>query len=393
MPNPIVLYWNSIPSPYFVERIAEVKRTKNVEVKCIFDTLIAPSRDWLPPHPDDLAGDYVLDQNIEPRMQQVVNILRRERPNLLVSLYHSPSYAAGSMSAQALGIRTAFRVLPTFDSWNSRTRKKELSKQFLFRRVDSVKVSGREGAEYAMSYGVPMDRVFPVTQSIDVAHYATARSMPLEIRRQRRDELGLFGFTFMYVGRLTRLKGLDALFSAFDQVCCSGLPATLLVVGSGTDETEYRSRTSGNPRVRFLGFHQPSELPAIYALADSLVFPTLGDPNGLVVEEAMAAGLPIISSSSAGNIRDRLGYGAAGIIVPPGDSFALGVAMGELMQNPKLSYSMGRTGAKLVETRSHEHYAEDFVRFVEGTLRLPRVLSTQTATRYFGRMLSSTGRR
>ncbi len=74
----------------------------------------------------------------------------------------------------------------------------------------------------------------------------------------------------------------------------------------------------GIRNVSFVGFIQKRELPRYYALADVFVFPTLGDPYGLVVDEAMACGLPVISTSAAGEIHDRVEDGVNGYIVPPG---------------------------------------------------------------------------
>ena len=73
----------------------------------------------------------------------------------------------------------------------------------------------------------------------------------------------------------------------------------------------------GIRNVIFAGFFQKAELPRLYAAADVFVFPTLGDPYGLVVDEAMACSLPIISTSAAGEIRDRVESGVNGFVVPP----------------------------------------------------------------------------
>jgi glycosyltransferase involved in cell wall biosynthesis len=91
------------------------------------------------------------------------------------------------------------------------------------------------------------------------------------------------------------------------------------------------------------------------------------------VEEAMASHLPVISSDSAGDIRSRLPEGVAGYVVATRDAALLGDRMAGLAKDPKLRAQMGKAAASIVATKSHEAYAEDFERFVERVLSMPRV--------------------
>ncbi len=125
-------------------------------------------------------------------------------------------------------------------------------------------------------------------------------------------------------------------------------------------------------RVVFAGFIQQSSLPRIHAAADVLVFPTLGDPHGLVVEEAMASRLPVVVTTAAGDIEERLPDGEAGFIVPPADPDALADRMVRLAADPELRRRMGARGDVIVTGRTHERYAQDFERFVEKVLDAPR---------------------
>ena len=120
--------------------------------------------------------------------------------------------------------------------------------------------------------------------------------------------------------------------------------------------------------VLFTGFKPKPELPRYYTLADVFVFPTLGDPYGLAVDEAMACSLPVISSSAAGEIRDRVEDGVNGYIVPPEDSAALAARMLELTQDPALRAQMGRTSSEKIQGHTPEQWAADFERIVHALL-------------------------
>jgi len=114
----------------------------------------------------------------------------------------------------------------------------------------------------------------------------------------------------------------------------------------------------------FRRFQQKSDLPKYYAVADVFVFPTLGDPYGLVVDEAMACSLPVISSSAAGEIHERIEEGVNGYVVPPEDSVTLSSRMLILANDSKLRTHMGQASVEKIRNHTPEKWAEDFERMV-----------------------------
>ena len=142
------------------------------------------------------------------------------------------------------------------------------------------------------------------------------------------------------------------------------------MVGDGTDEQsfQHKCKDEGISNVIFAGFYQKSELPHLYAAADVFVFPTLGDPYGLVVDEAMACSLPVISTTAAGEIRDRVEDGMNGYIVPPEDSGALAECMMRFVNKPDLYKKMGMVSSKKIEGRTPEKWAQDFEKIIKKLL-------------------------
>jgi glycosyltransferase involved in cell wall biosynthesis len=289
---------------------------------------------------------------------------------LFVLEYDRLNLVVGALAGRLLAHRIAFRVLPNFDAWSRRTWWREISKRLLFRAVDAAKVPGPDGARLAMRYGVPRSRTRAVRQSIDLDHYSTARSMTPRQRAQERRLLGLTGCVFIFVGRIWRGKGIDELVTAYTRLAATE-DVSLVLVGDGVDELHYRQLTDGVPRVVFGGFVQPADLPCWYALADCLVFPTHGDPNGLVVEEALAAGLPLIVSDAAGDIRARLGDGEVGIVVPSGSAQDLEDAMRRIAVDPEYRKELAEATEARVAERTTEGYALDFQTFASSVLAAP----------------------
>jgi 1,2-diacylglycerol 3-alpha-glucosyltransferase len=182
------------------------------------------------------------------------------------------------------------------------------------------------------------------------------------MRDTLRTDLGVSGVVFLYVGRLWQGKGTDTLMAAYERVERE-LPraTTLLVVGDGPEERSIARTSEGRQlRIKLAGFHQKGELPRFYAASDVFVFPTLGDPYGLVVDEAMAAQLPIISSTAAGEIRERVVDGVNGFLVPPADASALADAMVRLAQDSGLRDEMGTRSYEMISPFTPESWAEAF---------------------------------
>lgn len=367
-----------------VERFNAIADRGNIDFEAWFNQVREPDRSW-----DVTEKDWRFRARYIPKQRffgQSLHLplkeLQSTQPDVVVSLYDRASFAIGSLAVRASASRTAYRVLPNYDSWSNRTWWREASKHFLFRSIDGSEVPGPDGAELAVKYGLSASQAYKVTQSINVAHYWQARNIDQVERNQQREKLGLKGCVFIYVGRLWSGKGLDYLLDAYRTVRKKQTNVSLLIVGDGIEENRYRHLSSDLSDVIFTGFIQPREIPNYYALADAFIFPTLGDPHGLVVEEAMAAGLPVISTEAAGDIHRRICDGQDGFIVPPCDSETLAERMVRLATEPALRSHFASQVTDRVIHRGHEIWAKDFEQMIEGVLASPRrqTLSSRLAS-------------
>ncbi|HVA91637.1 MAG TPA: glycosyltransferase [Chloroflexota bacterium] len=166
------------------------------------------------------------------------------------------------------------------------------------------------------------------------------------------------GHTILFVGRFRYYKGLHYLLDAL-----SHIPnARLLLVGSGGQEDELRAQTERlglGQRVEFLTQVQDTDLPALYARADLFALPACerSEAFGLVLVEAAASGLPLLST--------ELGTGTSyvnlnrqtGLVVPPRDSAALAGACNKLLADPTLRAAYGAAA----RTRARQHFSIDRV--------------------------------
>jgi glycosyltransferase involved in cell wall biosynthesis len=148
------------------------------------------------------------------------------------------------------------------------------------------------------------------------------------------------------VGRLVEKKGFHVALAAVAQL---GTGVSLRLVGKGAEEARLRalaSGGSGGAQVVFAGPRTHDQLPAEYAAADIVVVPSVvdgsGDRDGLpnVVLEAMASGVAVVASDVAA-ISDAVEHEITGLLVPPGDPFALAAALRRLQHDPALRRRLG----------------------------------------------------
>ena len=381
-----VLYWFTQPTPYVVSRFNAAVQRPELDFHAVFSQERQPDRSW-----DVDESAWKFPARYLGRIKVPLKELRRLRPDVFLLEYDRWNLALGAIIGFATAQRVAFRVLPNFDAWSERTWWREIGKKVLFKAIDGAKVPGPDGAALAGRYGVPASRIAVVTQSIDVAHYGQSRDMPAGERQRRREELGLSGCVFLYVGRIWGGKGLDELFDAYRQVRAVRSDVSLLVVGDGVDYGRYAGSESATPGVRFAGFIQPADLPEWYAVGDVLVFPTHGDPNGLVVEEALAAGLPVIVSDAAGDVKARV-PDSVGRVVPVGSASGFALAMQELA-DPSVRDAMASRAPAWVAAKNDERYAADLAAFVQTLAGLPRRRTRNRAIcGAIGRLLAWRGR-
>lgn len=146
------------------------------------------------------------------------------------------------------------------------------------------------------------------------------------------------------VGRMVGYKGLDVLLRAARR-----LLATVVMVGSGPEEAALRA--AAGPNVVFAGRVSDEDLPACYHAADVFCLPsvTIAEAFGMVLLEAMACGVPLVTTALPTGVSAVNRDGTTGLVVPPGDAGALGEALAALLGDEARRTAMGRAGRRVLE--------------------------------------------
>jgi len=212
-------------------------------------------------------------------------------------------------------------------------------------------VNGRSGADYIRGLGFPGRAISMLPYATDVERFGTVQRLPGE-----RGELRL-----LYVGRLIELKGLEPWIAALARALRQrpDRRVRLTVAGDGDRrEAIERLELPPNLRLQLLGQTRYSELPRVYADADVLVMPSLGDTWGLVVNEAMASGLPVIGSSQTQAVVELIRDGVEGWIFSAAAPATVDEAIGRLLDAaPEKLAVMGADARRAALVLSPDHVA------------------------------------
>jgi len=241
----------------------------------------------------------------------------------------------------------------------------ELLKFRFIRWCKAFVAAGKSSRDYLIAMGAPRERLFVAPNAVDVEFYAAIARSARQDAAAVRARHGLPSRYFLCAGRLVPEKGIFDLLAAYAKLEAGERSQIGLVfAGDGASRSQLEERAaaikSGCVRVR--GFVHREELAELYALAEALVFPTHSDPWGLVVNEAMACGLPIVASELAGCVPDLVANAENGFIVPSGNVEELARAMRTLLSNPALARKMGASSALRIQAFTPEACADGFAR-------------------------------
>jgi glycosyltransferase involved in cell wall biosynthesis len=237
----------------------------------------------------------------------------------------------------------------------------EFLKTRFLRNCDAFVVPGRSSVEYLRSYGVPDEVIFTAPNAVDTQLFAQRAAVVRGDAATHREALGLPPSFFLFVGRLVPEKGIFDLLNAYGALAPElRKEMSLVFVGDGAARSALLRRAAAiNPGcIQMVGFAQREQLPTYYGLADIFVFPTHTDPWGLVVNEAMACGLPVISSDAAGCAADLVQSGSNGRVFSTGDIRQLASVMDELGRDAERRSVMGQRSIERIQQYSPEAWAE-----------------------------------
>jgi len=247
---------------------------------------------------------------------------------------------------------------------------------------DGALVGGRPQSDYLVKLGMNATRIRVGYDVVDNEYFdngaARARADAAALRQQH----GLPERYFLTSARFIKKKNLPRLIEAFadflramDEQAQASSPWHLVVLGDGALRGELEQRVAAlelGTRVLMPGFKQYPELPLYYGLAQAFILASTTEQWGLVVNEAMASGLPVLVSERCGCAPDLVRPGVNGYTFGPRDVSTLARLMARLAENEDRRRAMGEASANLIEAWSPDVFAANLVELAEMVKRSPR---------------------
>lgn len=245
---------------------------------------------------------------------------------------------------------------------------KDCLKRFLYRGAKACFSSGRSATEYFRYYGISEEKIpehkFTSLTNEDILSQPISEEEKVSLKKQLNLENKK---TIITVGQFIYRKGFDVLLEAWKQIDDE---AQLLIIGGGDLQNSYEDYIKQNSlkNVNIIGFMQKEELFKYYCASDIFVLPTREDVWGLVINEAMAVGLPVITTDNCNAGLELIEKGENGYIVPVDDAKKLGEKISYLLLNSTLCEAISINNLKKIKNYTIEEIAQSHVETIEKTL-------------------------
>lgn len=368
----VCLLTNIIP-PYYRPVFEHLQKLVG-DLTILVSVPMEPNRDWKPEWGNlsvtvqkcwSYATNWTHEQGFSDEILRhipydTLPYLLQERPDVVISIQ------LGFRTLQAALYRKLFSKsrLVIWTGLSEHTEKglprwRILQRKALLRAADAVLVNGTSGKNYLLSLGVPRERIFPEPYCAEISSHL---ALPLE-----REPI--LARRLLYVGQLTTRKGLQQFLIVLSEWLQkhSLERCEFWVAGDGPLRGELE-KFPAPPQLRlcFLGSVAYEKLPELYAQGGIFVFPTLADEWGVVVNEALAAGLPILGSLYSQAMEELVQDGLNGWTFRPDHPEEMYGALDRAMTAPEEQLGeMRRAGRERIRLLSPEFGAQCYLAAID----------------------------
>jgi len=294
----------------------------------------------------------------------LAHVLDREQPDVVVAPGYADTPALLAIFAHRCLNPSTLAVLWSESTLldHARKRFKEALKTLSVSAFDGALVAGRPHQLYLRRLGMRASDIGIVGNCVDNDFFSVRATEERQKPKTSSGSDSLPASFFLYVGRMIREKNLPNLIEAYGFYREQAGPSAwdLVLVGSGPEEMSLRQQVaqSSIKGVWFEGIRQIDELPLYYARAKCFVLPSKSEPWGLVVNEAMASGLPVLVSNRCGCVADLVRDGTNGFVFDPFDTRSLAALLVKVSTRRVALEELGANGQKTVANYNPTLFAE-----------------------------------
>ena len=309
-----------------------------------------------------LFNDSLENVSVWPRTRALFKKMRQYRPDVLnITGYYDPAQLLLLFYAKLTGVKVIISNESNVRD-QSRNALKENFKKMVLGLADGFFCFGQSSAAYLHTLGIAPEKI--LTQKAAVVDAETLQNRyeaAMLNREDRKQTLSLPLFNFIFVGRLIAPKNLLMLLKAFTAIGKQSPDWGLILLGEGEQKAELEAYCEENnlKNVHFLAGVAWHEVPDYLALADVFVLPSVSEPWGLVVNEAMICHLPVLVSEACGCVEDLVQNGKNGFTFNPNDEAELTEKLQYFTQNTAQFAQMGAISAQIVSAFEPKRVARE----------------------------------
>lgn len=253
-------------------------------------------------------------------------------------------------------------------------------KEAIKRRIVQLNSAGFVGGSshkaYLNNLGMPEERIFNGCDVVDNDYFAAGAELARHNEVALRQRYSLPECYFLASSRFVKKKNISSLMRAYSAYLKSAGedPWKLVLLGDGPLKgqiSRLREKLGLSGMVLMPGFAQYPDLPVYYGLAGAFVLASTSEQWGLVVNEAMAAGLPVLISSCCGCAPDLVKEGISGFAFDPYDIEGLAHYLSFIASSKCQRYAMGKAGQKIIAEWTPEVFAQNLKNAIEFAIQMP----------------------
>ena len=373
----VAIIWTKF-LPYHIARIRHLRKRMR-EIRWHLTAIEMASKDALYPFPGESVeseDDYIcLFSGRSYRAlaastlhAAALKTLKRLQPNVVIA--PSTPFPSG-MAAVKYCLNQEKLCVMMDDAWEYSDRRGSvvsLAKKIIHRNIDVAFIPAETHASYYVEKGFPPDRIVYGVDVVDNDFFAEGAARARAQRMTLRQELALPEKYFIFVGRFIKRKGISTLLAAYRKYVesHSGNPWGLVLVGEGDELRMHEAAMADYPLVKFVGGQFGEKLCTYYGLAEAMILPSEVETWGLVVNEAMASGLPVLVSRGCGAGGALIEEGRNGWRFTPGDSEGLAGLMTRFSgMSDTQRRSMSSRSLEIIGNWSLDTFADSAIRASE----------------------------
>ncbi|MBO6563635.1 MAG: glycosyltransferase family 4 protein [Pseudomonadales bacterium] len=337
------------PAPYMVSLSSALKERWPGESSTLFVSA-RMTQNW-----DQSDGFRCLPRGMGA-FYELWSVFHKTRPDMvLVAGWQHPVVIAAIILTKIYG----GTIVSLSDTWQSNSKGiKYLLRKFVMSLIDQFAPAGSRQRDFLIRLGISKSKITVINLTVNVAGM---KAFGEEMTTQRRDEFrsghGLESddVIVIWVGRFAPEKGLDTLLTAFDQLLAIRGGVKLLLVGEGDLSID------ASEHIKPIGWKSGDDLYSAYASTDIFVGTSLMESWGLVVNEAMAFGLPVVVADCYGCLDDLVEHNVTGLVAKTGSADSFTDCLVKLIDDQQLREDLGENGKAKISGWTSQMMADRLV--------------------------------